>query len=137
MRGASASKPADESAIMKKILIIDDDPQLRRYLGALLRRLKYEVLEAEEGEQGMKLLKSDPSDLVITDIVMPGKEGVETIREIRKIHPGVKIIAISGSGTGGDLYLPVAKKLGADVTLAKPFSAEQLIEAVRSLFPGS
>jgi DNA-binding response OmpR family regulator len=137
MLGASASKRADESAPMKKVLIIDDDPQLRRYLGTLLRRLKYEVLEAAEGEQGLELLKSDPADLVITDIVMPGKEGVETIREVRKIHPGVKIIAISGSGTGGALYLPVAKKLGADVTLAKPFSAEQLTEAVRGLFPGN
>lgn len=83
---------------MTRILVIDDEPQVRAMLRQMLEREGYEVVEAEEGEEGMRRYREQPVDLVITDILMPQKEGIETIRALRRTNPGVKIIAISGGG---------------------------------------
>lgn len=120
---------------MARILIMDDDDQFREMLKMMLETEGYNDIEdAESGYVGMKLIRKSPFDLVITDIVMPDKEGIETIMEIKKYFPAIKIIAISGGGKiGPDGYLMLAGQLGADKTLAKPFMQSELIRAVREL----
>lgn len=113
------------------ILIIDDDEFLRDSLRRTLRREGYTVIEAAEGGEGLKVLKDHPVDVVLVDLFMPGKEGLETIPELRRSHPGTKIIAMSGGGAKGQTdVLKAARLMGAWRTLAKPFTREELIEAV-------
>jgi len=83
---------------MARILVIDDDIQILEMLGQTLEREGYEVVDALDGKEGMRLYREAPTDLVITDIVMPEKEGVETIMELKRDFPDVKIIAMSGGG---------------------------------------
>jgi len=119
---------------MARILVIDDDPQVRDMLKQVLERAEYEVGVAPGGNVGVKIHQSDPADLIITDIVMPGKEGLETIMEFRRYFPAVRIIAISGGGkTGPHDYLNIAKAMGAQKTFAKPFDLPELLSAVREL----
>jgi CheY-like chemotaxis protein len=120
--------------IVPKILIIDDEEQIRLVFKEMLGRFGYEVLEATNGEDGLALQREKIADLIITDIIMPVKEGLETIRELRREFPEVKIIAISGGGQiGSDQYLDVARKLGAACTLQKPVGLEQLRQEVHRL----
>jgi len=116
---------------MAKILIIDDDNQFREMLHEMVKREGYIVFSALDGAEGMKIFKQEKPDLVITDIIMPEKEGLETILELKKNVPEVKIIAISGGGRShpGD-YLLTAKYFGADKTLAKPFSKSELLNSI-------
>ncbi len=94
----------------------------------------HEVVNASNGKEGIKLFRENGADLIITDIVMPEKEGLETIMELRKGYPDVKIIAISGGGrVDPESYLTMAEKMGASRTLTKPFEREELLEAVREL----
>jgi DNA-binding response OmpR family regulator len=117
-----------------RILIIDDEDQPRRMLQQVLIRAGYEVIEARDGNQGLQLFRASPTDLIITDILMPEKEGLETIIDLRREFPAVKIIAISGGGRTGNLnFLEVAKRLGAQRTLQKPFELQEMIAAVREL----
>jgi DNA-binding NtrC family response regulator len=120
---------------MAKILIIDDDNQFRILCRIILENAGYtDIVEAENGHIGMKLIRNDHFDLVITDIIMPDKEGIETIMETRKDFPAIKIIAMSGGGKiGPDNYLVMAGHLGAGRTLAKPFQQSELVNAVREL----
>ncbi len=119
---------------MPRILIIDDDDQILTSLREVLEWDLHEVVDAPNGEVGMKLFREEAADLVITDILMPDKEGTETIRELRRDFPEVKIMAISGGGRGNpDAYLSLAKALGAEVTLTKPFGRAELLAAVRGL----
>ncbi|HEY7494388.1 MAG TPA: response regulator [Candidatus Tectomicrobia bacterium] len=122
---------------MTSILIIDDDPQTRTMLRKMLERKGYEIVEAREGREGLRLYNATPAiDVVITDILMPEQEGLETIRALRRTSPEVKIIAISGGGRTGTLdFLPVAAKLGAQCTLHKPIAWQTLLQAVRALVP--
>ena len=121
-----------------RLLVIDDQEEVRETLRDMLEANGYEVLEAADGKKGLRLLKrqelkqpkTKPVDVVITDMIMPEKEGVETILELRRKYPGIKIVAISG---GGPDYLRMAKVLGADRILAKPFSPEELLDAVRKV----
>jgi DNA-binding response OmpR family regulator len=114
--------------------VIDDDPQIREMLGQLLERAEYEVLVAPDGKVALKLHQANPARLIITDIVMPEKEGLETIMEFRRNFPTVKIIAISGGGRIGPTeYLHSAKLLGAHRTLSKPFEVQALLDAIREL----
>lgn len=116
------------------ILIIDDDQALRDSLRRTLRREGYTVLEAAEGGEGLKVVKSHPVDVVLVDLFMPGKEGLETIGELRRSHPGIKIIAMSGGGEKGHMdVLKAAKLMGAWRVLAKPFTREELIDTVEQL----
>lgn len=119
---------------MPRILIIDDDKPMRSMLRQTLERAGYQVQEAANGMEGIKSYRDQPPDLVITDLVMPEKEGIETIVELRKENPPPRIIAISGGGriSAGD-YLHIATKLGVQHTLAKPFSRDEILETVRKV----
>ncbi len=119
---------------MKRILVIDDDIHVLRVLHYVLVREGYEVIKASNGKEGMNLCRENPFDLIITDLVMPEKEGIEIIMKLREWFPYIKIIAISGGGymTPGN-YLYMAKGLGAQRTLAKPFGRDELVSAVKEL----
>jgi DNA-binding response OmpR family regulator len=117
---------------IKRVLIIDDDEQLRALLHEILERAGFAVVEAANGAEGLRLFRSDPADVVITDLIMPDKEGVETILELRREFPEARVIAISGGGRNGNAnYLPIAARLGARRTVAKPFSRQEILDAVR------
>ena len=119
---------------MSKILVIDDDELIRSLLRNFLERDGYEVMEAENGKIGLKLVRENGADLVITDLIMPEKEGIETIRELRRDFSDVKIIAISGGGAiGPETYLQMAKSMGAHRVFEKPFNLQEMSEAIREL----
>jgi len=119
---------------MALILVVDDDDQIRALLSRLLSRNGYEVLEASNGRIAVDILRKGPVDLVITDLIMPDKEGLETIREIVKEHKGIKIIAISGGGrVGPDSYLSMAKMFGASAVFTKPLEMAELLHTVAEL----
>ena len=113
------------------ILLVDDDDQFRTMLSQSLTGEGFQVTAASDGRQAIKLYESRPTDIVITDLVMPEKEGLELIREIKQLYSGVKIIAISGGGRGSSQdYLKLAKAFGAQVVLDKPFSHREILEAI-------
>jgi CheY-like chemotaxis protein len=116
---------------MTKILIIDDDDGFREMLHEMLEREGFIIFSAPDGAEGIKIYMKENPELVITDIIMPEKEGLETILELKKNAPELKIIAISGGGRSqpGD-YLRIAKYFGAIKTLAKPFSKIEILEAI-------
>jgi PAS domain S-box-containing protein len=119
---------------MKKILVIDDEPQIRKMFRQILSEKGYTIIEACDGNEGIKQYRENQPDLVITDLVMPEKEGIETIIALRKEFPEAKIIAISGGGRNHpDAYLHFAKTLGAERTFSKPLDWPELTEAVREL----
>lgn len=117
------------------ILVVDDDAAIRSLFHKILARAGYRVMEAADGAQALAAMSEGGVDLVITDLVMPEKEGIETIVEIRKSYPQVKIAAVSGAF--GGKYLEAASLLGADAALAKPVSEETLVDTVRRLLGGS
>ncbi|MGM0418085.1 MAG: response regulator [Thermodesulfobacteriota bacterium] len=118
----------------KKILIIEDDSDLRQVLKIMLAKEGLSVVEAGDGKEGMKLFGQDLYDLVITDIIMPEKEGIETIFELKKLNPDVKIIAISGGGKiAADEYLGMASNFGVSKVLSKPFKRDVFIESVKDV----
>ena len=117
---------------MARILIIDDEPQIRSMLTLMLEREGYEVVEASDGVAGIKLYRQNPADLIITDLIMPNKDGIGMIIDLKKEFPDVKIIAMSGGGLNKpDGYLKGAKKLGAACTLTKPIDREEMLRAVK------
>jgi DNA-binding NtrC family response regulator len=119
---------------MKRILVVDDEVHILLMLKKMLERAGYEVDIATNGREGLELFSRKPSDLVVTDIIMPEKEGLETIREIRKISRGVQIIAMSGGGKiPAEKYLETARLFGAARVFEKPFSQSDMISAVREL----
>jgi CheY-like chemotaxis protein len=121
---------------MGYILVVDDDHNFRQMLCQMLERSGYEVVEAEDGNVALRECAKVIPSLVITDIIMPDKEGLETIQEIRAKYPQVNIIAMSGGGRiAAGSYLPLAKGLGAVKTLQKPFRREEILKAVQELFP--
>ena len=123
---------------MKRILVMDDDAQFRQVLRLILEEAGYGVFDAKDGQKGMRLLQTEPIDLVITDILMPGKEGIETITELQQDYPDVKIIAVSGGGRiSGENYLRTAKLIGADRTFTKPFKRDELLGAMQELLAAS
>jgi DNA-binding response OmpR family regulator len=119
---------------MIRILLIDDDESFRKMLRMTLQRANYEVVEACNGKEALTLFDSQPTDLVITDLIMPDKEGLETIGELRQSRPDLKIIAMSGGGRINAMdYLKIAQRIGANRTLAKPFSHAELLRAIEEL----
>ncbi len=119
---------------MSRIIVIEDDPLMREMIMRTLERAGYDVLGASHGNEALKIQKENPVDLILTDIIMPEKNGLETITEFRRLFPAVKVIAISGGGKiGADEYLHIAKALGAQKTLRKPFNSKALLEAVREV----
>lgn len=123
---------------MKKILIIDDEPTILLMMKKMIERAGYEVDLASNGLNGIAMLKNISFDLVITDIIMPEKEGLEIISELRRDYPDIKIIAISGGGRlSPEGYLVSADLLGADRVLKKPFERKDLITAINDLIGNS
>jgi len=116
---------------MKRVLLIDDNAMVRSLLRTFLEQAGFEVADAAEGEAGIQLFRHWPADLVLCDLFMPGKDGLEAIRELIREFPGVKVIAMSGGSSGGLDLLPVAKLLGAVELLYKPFARETILEAIR------
>jgi YesN/AraC family two-component response regulator len=117
-----------------RILIIDDEEQIREMLAQMLTREGYEVVNANNGKEGMKVCREQKVDLIITDIIMPEKDGIEMILELRHDFPHLKVIAISGGGRlGPDGYLEMAQKLGASRTFFKPFNRKEILDAVQEL----
>ena len=115
------------------ILLIDDEKPFRDVLKQILSRAGYDVVEAADGAEGIDLFYENPVDLIITDIIMPEKEGIETIIELKKVHPEVKLIVMSGGGWyGTGIDFDMAKKLGAH-TLDKPFALQELLDAIVEL----
>ena len=119
---------------MATILIIDDEKLILGFLEERLMDEGFNVLTASDGKEGMNLFNGNKVDLVITDIIMPDKDGFITIMELKKICPDIKIIAISGGGRGlPAYYLDTAKSFGAKYTFEKPFKTSALVEAVHEL----
>lgn len=119
---------------MARILVIDDDPVILELLRSVLTLDGHRVDTAPDGREGMACFREQPPDLVITDLVMPEQEGIETIRMLRRLDAAVRILAISGEAPrvkGG--FLDAARILGADRALAKPFGVRELSAAVREL----
>lgn len=119
---------------MSLVLVIDDDPHMRTAMRRMLTAVGHQVIEASDGCEGLAAFQSHAPDVVVTDLVMPEKEGIETIIELRRATRQTRILAVSGSLVdGGASFLAMAKRLGADLILEKPFRAAQLQEAVNRL----
>lgn len=122
---------------MPRILIIDDDDGLRRMLVQMLERSGYEVADAGNGRAGLERLRRGGIDLVVTDLIMPEQEGLETIMSIRQEFPGMKVVAMSGGARmSGFDFLPAARGLGAVAALKKPFGRDEFLDTVKR-FAGS
>ena len=116
------------------ILVIDDDAALRDFVRRVLEKNGCAVIEANDGLPAMDCFRKRKPDLVICDVYMPEQEGLETIREFRKISPAVRIISMSGGATVGQMDpLPLATRLGANATLPKPFTEAELMKLVIGL----
>ena len=121
---------------MARIIVIDDNDAVRLTMRRALERAGHQVFEASDGEAGLKLLAETGAPLVITDIFMPGQDGIVTVRRIRKEFAGVKVIAVSGGDATGRMDLRRdAELLGAARTLRKPFAPADLLRAVRETLP--
>lgn len=129
---------------MTKVIIIDDEEDIRIVLKEIFVRAGFDVEVASNGDDGLNLLREQGADLVITDIIMPGSDGVETAYDIRMEFPKTKIIVMSGGGNAASLgyepaaittsaYLASAAAVGADLTLTKPFDRDELLKAAKEL----
>lgn len=121
---------------MAAILIVEDDIELRQSLAMMLKLLGHSVEQASDGKQALELLsasRSEGFDLVVTDLLMPELDGIEVLRELRKLAPEVKSMAITASRESASYLLPVAEQLGAKLTLRKPFGVEDFRDAVDSV----
>ena len=122
---------------MKKILVIDDDDLVRNVITKILEREGFILSTASNGKEGVESFRDNPTDLVITDLIMPEQDGIETIIELKRTFRDVKIIAISGVGqlvpgkVGTTDYLSIAKKYGANDVLYKPVERETLVKVVK------
>lgn len=119
---------------MAQILLVDDDQSFRKMLSMLLKSLGHEVTEASNGKEAWQTYNASPFDLVIMDLIMPEKEGLETLQQFRKNRINVKILAITGGGrTHPRDLLSAARFFGADATLAKPFSHDEFKTSLHQL----
>jgi CheY-like chemotaxis protein len=117
---------------MATILVIDDEPAMRELVVRILSPAGHSIIEAADGTEGVTLAVKHRPELVITDVIMPGKEGIATMCEIQECLPDTRIVVMSG-GTGRNfMLLDIAKALGADAVLAKPFRSAQLFKAVEA-----
>ncbi len=121
---------------MAHILVIDDDDQVRYFMRRTIEKEGHSVSEAADGAEGVRAFQDAATDLVFCDLIMPNKEGLETIRELRALDSNVRIVAISGGfyQTGVD-YLPLAKALGALTVLRKPFHRSDITELLQQHLP--
>ncbi len=116
---------------MKKVLIIDDNSAVRSTMARILELAGYEAITACDGNEGLIRMRQARPDMIITDIIMPEKEGIETIRQMLIEQPDAKIMAVSGGGRHANMdFLEAARKLGAMETLEKPFEPDDLVDRV-------
>ena len=120
---------------MFRVLVIEDNRDMRDLLRVILEGAGYAVDVAEDGEAGLHALRARPADLIVTDIFMPNRDGLEIIPQLRADYPAVKVLAISGGGSvvKGKGYLATAREIGAHSVLAKPFDQQDLLRAVGAL----
>ncbi len=119
---------------MARILIIDDDVNFLKMLRQMLERAGHTVIGAANGKIGAKLFRDERTELIITDIFMPEKDGIELIRELKKEFPTVRIISMSGGGRKSEFaFLKIAETFGADRSLSKPFERQEVLEAIQEL----
>ncbi len=122
---------------MASILLIDDDDLFRTTLADALTECGHAVIQAADGDQGMILFHATPTDLVLTDIVMPNQDGTATVARLRREFPEVGIIAMSGGlACEPTIYLKIARTFGANCTLEKPFKMPVLLQAVEDVLAG-
>lgn len=127
----------EKNVMSYKILVIDDDEGVRELLNDLLLPAGYEVALAKDGNEGIRIFSESGADLVITDIIMPEKEGLETIMELKRSSSDVKIFAISGGSRNLPIqFLDASKNLGALRTFKKPFDCQELLKAVKEVLGG-
>jgi len=120
---------------MARILVVDDEELARFTLRDILESAGHKVEEADNGKEAIAIQNGNPFDLIITDIIMPEKEGIETIAELKRDYPDIKIIAISGGGRTKNLdFLTLAGEFGANMVLAKPFTEDALMKCVNACF---
>lgn len=118
-----------------KILVIDDDDLTRSMVCSALKKANYEVFEAANGNDGVQKAQDERPDLVVTDILMPDKEGIETILEIKTIDSSIKIVAMSGGGSSKNMtFLDMAQKVGAEEVISKPFKPSALLDVINTMF---
>ena len=133
---AIAEKPGQQTAVdggsPASVLLIDDDPMMLESLAMALEDYGFRVLTASSGISGLRAFREQRPDAVLTDIVMPGQDGLETMRQIRREQPDAKVIAISGQLDRWD-YLDLAEKLGADATFAKGREVRELVETLNRI----
>ncbi len=118
----------------KSILIVDDDEAIRNFLKFILEKNGFKTLMAENGNEALEQFNNNQVDLVITDIVMPEKEGLEFIYELRNNDTNLKIIAISGGGKHiPDYYLALANEFGVNASIKKPFTEDDILQVINNL----
>lgn len=135
-RGRNEPIPAvnlQRTRAAQRILVVDDNLDILHFMQAALETAGYEVQTAAEGAQALVLLAQRHAGLLITDIFMPGRDGIETLRDCRIRFPETRIIVMSGGGGRQLDYLPAAELIGADATLRKPFAVEQLLDTVQKV----
>lgn len=139
MTNYSGGSPSTQvCSIPLQVLLIEDDVITRKVMRSLFERDGHQVRDASDGRKGFALMADITPDLVVTDIIMPEKDGLELIRELRHNRPAVKIIAISGGGrVDASDYLKMATAFGAHRVLAKPFNGDDLMATVAELFPAN
>src|SRR5262249_42406548 len=116
---------------MAQILLVDDDPMVRETIRHILTAEEHEVTIAQDGRKAIEAFGKTRFDLVVTDIIMPEKDGIEVITELRHLQPDVRILAISGGGRIGNTdFLRIAEKLGAFAVIAKPFDPDEFVERI-------
>lgn len=120
---------------MPRVLVIDDNDDTRDILRVVLEGAGYAVEVAADGDEGLRAQHARPADVVITDIFMPNRDGLETISRLRAEHPRVKVVVISGGGAmvRGTSYLHTAREIGAHAVLSKPFEQQALLDTLRGL----
>jgi CheY-like chemotaxis protein len=126
-----------DNSLASRVLVIDDEAAVRESVCGILSDVGYVVAEAGDGVAGVESLRSHAADAVVMDIYMPLRDGFETIRELRRVAPEVRIIAISGATRGDFDPLKAAEMLGADRALRKPFAMEDLLAALDDVLAGA
>ena len=125
-----------DSARPTSVLIVDDNADLRSFVKIVLERAGFETQVAADGQRALDLQRAHPADVLITDIFMPERDGIELIHQFKSAFPQVKIIAMSGGGRVSQMdYLPCAADIGADLVLRKPFGADALLGMLEDLVP--
>jgi DNA-binding response OmpR family regulator len=119
--------------MMQSLLVIDDHDGHRSYMEVILRRAGYNVIGACDGSQASEILDSNDVDAIVTDLVMPNRDGLATIGRARTSNPDLKILAVTGACRDDGMYLDAAVRMGADLTLAKPFTPAALVSCIRTL----